>query len=370
MVGLSIQILNKKGGDTVKITTVKEYDYKITLMEANNIVKVKKYTNKVSTDLVKRFGTGATGTEDQYIKNKKSTMLKCASRIMDLVQCNAGAFKKKSGKPYPPIFLTLTFGENVVDFDVANYEHMKFIQRLNYYTYGRKCSELAYISVPELQDRGAVHYHILFFNLPYIDKEIVQDLWGHGWSRIEKETDKGEKLSDLDGISLGKYITKYMTKQFFSKDKEGKNHFYYDKEKWEGKKTYFTSRALYRPIISKIGKENFGNIDWVLEGSDLVSSEDIVKDLENGEQLHLAKVDTYKINEGIKAYLLNIFEVLSCDKIKTDFFLSLKNKKKAVGRSFKRLDLGKTVPIVETIWKNIGKNKIDPFVEVDLEYAF
>src|SRR5690554_214651 len=56
------------------------------------------------------------------------------------------------------LILTLTFKENMTDYDTADKEFMKFIQRLKY-----KYGDFEYISVKELQERGAIHYHVILF---------------------------------------------------------------------------------------------------------------------------------------------------------------------------------------------------------------
>lgn len=126
-----------------------------------------------------------------------------------------------------PIFITLTFKKNICDLKSANYEYDIFLKRFNYRIYGYKCSKLKYLVVPEFQKRGAVHYHVIFFNLPYINNlfNIVSDVWGSGFVFIS---------SIKDVSHLCNYVSKYFTKRGYDR-------------RMIGQKAYFCSRNLVRP---------------------------------------------------------------------------------------------------------------------------
>lgn len=122
-------------------------------------------------------------------------------------------------------FLTLTFN-NDQDFDISsirecNKRHSIFIKKLQ-----KIYPDMKYISVLEFQKRGAVHYHILN-NLPFIDKEEITALWGHGFIDIRE-------IKDTD--SIGGYIAKYMVKN--CTDPRFADH-----------RTYFASKNLERPEV-------------------------------------------------------------------------------------------------------------------------
>ena len=318
----------------MRITTGVEYDCKLEVCKESNIVTLTKYEKKISSDLVKNFGSRSSETtEIQYQENKKKNIRKSAKKIMSLVKHNVGQYKRSDGKKYPPIFLTLTFAENVTDWDYANNEYMKFIKRLNYKVYGKKCAKLAYIGVPELQERGAIHYHILFFNLPYIDKSEIMALWGLGCTRIEKEDNKGNKFSELEGESLAKYITKYMTKQFYSKDKKGEYKFYYDKATWEGKKIYFSSKNLFKPVVFKLTSCELNAVEFVLEDVNFVSKLNTY--MLDDEECLFSVEEEYKLSDEKIKFLLSVLPTMNGKYIKTDFSIGCKK----VGRSV--LDVGK-----------------------------
>ncbi len=126
-------------------------------------------------------------------------------------------------------FITLTFKENIQDIKYSNNEFHKFIKRLNYKLYKTKKANLKYLAVWETQKRGAIHYHIIFFDLPYIKNKELREIWKHGFVKINKiDVDSKE--------NRGRYVSKY-----FSKDVNSKNY----KEK-----SFFKSQNLKIPKIT------------------------------------------------------------------------------------------------------------------------
>nr|WP_207736919.1 Rep protein [Dorea longicatena] len=128
-------------------------------------------------------------------------------------------------------FVTLTFKENIQEILITNREFKYFIQRLNYYLYHTKTQLLKYLATWEKQKRGAIHYHVIFFDFPYIAKEKLQDLWSHGFIKINRiDVDSKE--------NRGRYLSKY-----FGKDLDLKEH---------KKKAFFKSQNLKVPHETKV----------------------------------------------------------------------------------------------------------------------
>lgn len=123
---------------------------------------------------------------------------------------------------YKPVFVTLTFKDNVQNIRTAN-RHFKYYTRklADHIGYRTK-----YLTVLEFQKRGAIHYHIVYFNLPFIDKHKLESLWNKGMTNIRV-------VQNLQDVS--KYVGKYMNKQLLDK-------------RLVGEKAYFTSRGLVRPV--------------------------------------------------------------------------------------------------------------------------
>jgi hypothetical protein len=151
------------------------------------------------------------------------------SNIRRLISSNSYQWHKQDGTSFLPVFGTFTFADNVKDITQANKRYTDFIKRLNYVTFEAKVAKLQYLNIVEFQKRGAVHYHTLFFNLPYIDRiyDTFLDTWGNGWTKVDG-------LKNTDHVSA--YVTKYLTKN-------GRD------ERLDGKKAFFTSRSLIRPTI-------------------------------------------------------------------------------------------------------------------------
>jgi hypothetical protein len=150
---------------------------------------------------------------------------------------------------FPPVFFTITFKENIEDLAYANSEFKKFIQRLNYF-FDKK---LKYVFVPEFQKRGAVHYHGIFFNIPFIDKNLIEDIWGHGFTRIETTS----KVKDMSA-----YISKYLSKETFDK-------------RLFGQRIILSSRGLKRPVEIYGGYE----VDEYLSSVKIIDETQVYKSL-------------------------------------------------------------------------------------------
>lgn len=116
----------------------------------------------------------------------------------------------------------LSFKNEVLDLETANRELKKFTQRLK-----RKYENIKYISVPEFQPTSKrVHYHIMI-NTPYIPKAELETLWGNGYVKIKKIYNQK---------SLGRYMSKYLTKESLDK-------------RYFKKKKYTCTKTLNRPVV-------------------------------------------------------------------------------------------------------------------------
>lgn len=156
-------------------------------------------------------------------------MQRSNSRLRRLVNANAWKWTKPDGTAYPPVFATFTFKENIKNIKAANKIFSHFVKRLNYELGHTKKSFLKYITVIEFQDfsrDGVVHYHSIFFNLQFILKDLLADIWGQGFVHIRA----------IDQVSnAGAYVSKYMVKHF-------------EDDRLDGQKRYFSSRGLLKPI--------------------------------------------------------------------------------------------------------------------------
>jgi len=102
----------------------------------------------------------------------------------------------------PLLFLTFTFADNIQDLDIAHRFFRNFIKRLGYFI----DTKVKYVAVYEYQARGAIHYHVLFFNLPYIPAihSFMDKCWGQGFVF-------GKVVNNTQSAS--RYLTKYIQKE-------------------------------------------------------------------------------------------------------------------------------------------------------------
>ncbi len=133
-------------------------------------------------------------------QDRERALRRARQQVRRSINSNVWQYYDARGRPYMPKFLTLTFKENVTDLDQTNYEWKKFRQRLEY----QVKEKLKYLTVIEFQKRGAVHYHSMLFNMPYIKQKVIRDAWGHGFIYINA-------IEQID--NLGAYVSKYLRKE-------------------------------------------------------------------------------------------------------------------------------------------------------------
>lgn len=217
----------------------------------------------------------------ESMQRRKAYYLDKRFDIKRIIDCN---FDDRS------TFLTLTFKENIQDIETVNREFTLFIKRLKRYL---KNQQLKYIATWELQQRGAIHYHLVLFSVPYIKNDKLSELWGNGFIKINKikETVTNE--------AVGVYITKY-----FVKDLE---------KKANQKKAYFCSRNLIKP------KETKKKLDFD-EMNDILTDEEDLLYIKNFTAKELIEIDAAT---GEKIYRI----VNKIYAIKKNKNLDLQNKK-------------------------------------------
>lgn len=191
------------------------YDKKMVI--SGDIVEIYEYKNPVFEGFENEHATGRQfeASDDDKEVNREKVCNRAKRDVRRLINSNITPDSK---------FITLTFADNVTDICTANYEYKKFRQRLETYL-GYK---LQYVAVIEFQKRGAIHYHVLMFNVPYIKNSVLGSIWKKGFVKINK-------IDDCDNV--GAYVCKYMTKN--------------DDDRLKGQKMYFSSRGLERPYELK-----------------------------------------------------------------------------------------------------------------------
>ncbi len=126
----------------------------------------------------------------EELKPRMSSYIRTKNNIKRLAWSNAQNFCS---------FLTLTFGDNIKNFDKANYELKNFLKKIR-----RRYPNIKYLGVCEFQKRGAIHYHLLT-NIFHDANELAK-IWRNGFIKINKLRNKD---------NLGNYIVKYLSKEGF-----------------------------------------------------------------------------------------------------------------------------------------------------------
>jgi len=160
----------------------------------------------------REYRKATTGTKSTY------SLARARERLYRLIECNIGKFGG-----HKPVFFTLTTKDQLREIKDSNKKIKACIRRVNRYLgYNVK-----YVIVPERHASSAIHYHGVFFNLPYVDVKFFRhELWGYGYVDLQLP----RKIR-----SVSAYLAKYLTKD--TKDNLQLNT-----------KTYFTSRGLLKPI--------------------------------------------------------------------------------------------------------------------------
>jgi len=173
--------------------------------------------------IYKDVKTTFTPTDRDYSKRREGSkrhdsISRARVLLYRLVAANIG----RHGR-FKPIFATYTFQENV---DRRSYALMRFkvyLQRLRAHLgYSPK-----YVAVLENQTRGALHFHVVFFNLPKLSFKLNDKMWGEGDTAVNLQF-----VSRIRDVSA--YLSKYLSKEILHTS--GIN-----------KKSFFSSRSLIRP---------------------------------------------------------------------------------------------------------------------------
>ena len=196
---------------------------KITI--AGNIIETYDFENEIWHGKYTQLEspTRKHGKKAKKGKRSESSFFRSKNKLKHLIDSNIAQLDNTK---FRPRFVTFTFRENITDIKTANSKFTKFMRKFNR-SLGFKNSQLKYVTVIEFQKRGAVHYHTLFFNLPYIKNmyDEMEKLWGNGFV-ISKKIDKVKNLSS--------YVCKYMSKEISD-------------ERLYGQKCYFASMNLTKP---------------------------------------------------------------------------------------------------------------------------
>jgi hypothetical protein len=223
--------------------------YKVKIITSGDIIELYTYEHEVRTgkDAERDENNGRRGNkggkelfQESETKNRSDVLQKARKRLRREINANINAWEEKSK------FITLTYADNVTNLKESNYNFNKFVKRLNY----QLAMKLKYSVVVEFQKRGAIHYHLIAYNLPYIKNKDLAALWGHGFIKVN-EIDKVD--------NVGAYVTKYMTKDN-------------DDPRLKGEKCHFSSRGLLKPKEEVLDEKQKESLIEALQGYEVFAT--------------------------------------------------------------------------------------------------
>lgn len=129
--------------------------------------------------------------DENYIKERTERSVRRTRKdIQDILNANL------DDKSY---FVTLTFAENLQDYKKA-YQKFKYFINI-------KNKDIKYLCVKEHQERGAIHYHLVVFDIEKEKLKGLVDSWTYGKIKHYK------KITDKFPWSIANYFTKYFSKK-------------------------------------------------------------------------------------------------------------------------------------------------------------
>lgn len=169
-------------------------------------------------------------TQQLKLDNRVKILKRNSTLFWRLFNSNKGQYKHKDK------FMTLTFRDNINDIDQCDNEFKKFIKRLRY----NVSDKIEYQSIRELQQRGALHYHIIVYNMPYTPYNELLTLWATNNPFVDQKKPSGLNIRSIDdGISeVSNYLTSYMIKDLLE-----------NRDFLTGRKTILKSRGLKTPDV-------------------------------------------------------------------------------------------------------------------------
>ncbi|KKS91752.1 MAG: Rep protein [Candidatus Collierbacteria bacterium GW2011_GWC2_43_12] len=204
--------------------------------------------------------------------SRAKALQRARSTVRRSINSNVSGWHSATGREFMPVFITFTFAENIQKLQEANKLFTKAIKRLTWFLTKSKRSSLKYLAVPEFQERGAIHYHVVFFNLPYIENcyDEVRRIWKYGMVNVKA-------IYDVDNV--GGYVTKYMVKDL-------------EDPRLAGEKCYFVSRGLKKPYHEL----NIFKVRWI--ESRLPEDKKVVTEIYNSDFLGEIEYTLYNLGRG------------------------------------------------------------------------
>lgn len=175
------------------------------------------------------------------LDDRRRSVQRCRTELYDILRCNDFDF-----------FVTVTFDPEQID-RLSDKAVRTYWTRWCF-NFHRKFPSAVYVAVPEYHKKGGLHFHVLIGGVKFEDLQPVHafDKKKNKWLYVTKGVCKGDKIYNILTWSVGwstmtvlrnkdaakHYVCKYITKQ--CRD-----------ERFFGKRRYYPSRNLVRPIVER-----------------------------------------------------------------------------------------------------------------------
>lgn len=207
------------------------------IIQSGNILEIIDFENPVPIGMNGNNPNGRNGntTEEEKIENRKKTLKRNISSFWRLFNANKDKHKNKDK------FMTLTFRRLPPSIKECDYQLNKFIKRLKYFSK----TNIQYQGIRELQlehDRNGNHYHIIFYNLPFIPHSKLLELWCDGNPYQDDKNRSGVNIKAIDDgyNEMTNYLTSYLLQEVIENDF------------LKGHKIIIKSKGLKKPIRSNL----------------------------------------------------------------------------------------------------------------------
>lgn len=152
------------------------------------ILKGLRWTIENDPEFKKNYEKIINSSEYQKVRTERS-LRRTRKNIQDILNANL------NDRSY---LVTLTFAENLQDYKKANARFNYFIRIKN--------KDIKYLCIKEHQKRGAIHYHLIVFDIAESDLEKLKSSWTYGWVDVVKTYNEFT-------YSFANYLTKYFIKE-------------------------------------------------------------------------------------------------------------------------------------------------------------
>lgn len=273
--------------DTGVVTGDKKYDYKC---ENGKYWKKKHIMGSLPIYEEVKVGRGEKKDLSQlqkgelysYLNNKSINIRRKIAEFKDLYLCNILKYQDHKGQTCLPKMITITFKNDIKDYEVAVLEMDKTIKRIQYFVQTRfdKNFKLRAVGVREVhkEKREGYHFHFIAFNLPYIDR------------------DKFKKFGEKESTNSGR-VEISVLKQF------KKKYIDYSSDGIEEKISFVENPVSYlSKALTYLSKEldDLYKIDYSM---DLREDKELMAKLKN----ELNRKTLFKVGKLIKPEVINLY---------------------------------------------------------------